>query len=400
MAGVLHPDVDPAGAIAVGREVGRRASASAVQHDRDGSFVHEGYEAIRETRYGSLGVPSELGGGGHGLMGICRAQAAIGRYCASTSLAIAMHQHAVLSMAWRWHQGDEEVERILCRVVDEGMILSVSGALNPAAISVEAVPCDGGYVVSGQRRLCSGAPGADGLMTPANLVTGSEKRLISIVVPFGAGGVEVIDDWDSMGMRGSGSNGVRLSDVFVPSENALYVDGPPDLRRNLQRQPGPVGPGEQHAGPPGIMMPGLHISLAVIAACYLGAATGAKDAAIAEVAGKPRADNFTTKRLVGLLVHEVRSGWWALEGMIRQTTDESLGTREQMVTTMLGKRQIVLSSIHAAELTMEILGSKSYMRNEIFERTLRDVRAGLTHPLPPDQTLLEVGRSALMEAGS
>jgi alkylation response protein AidB-like acyl-CoA dehydrogenase len=86
--------------------------------------------------------------------------------------------------------------------------------------------------------------------------------------------------------------------------------------------------------------------------------------------------------------------------MIRQTTDESLGTREQMVTTMLGKRQIVLSSIHAAELTMEILGSKSYMRNEIFERTLRDVRAGLTHPLPPDQTLLEVGRSALMEGGS
>ena len=44
---------------------------------------------------------------------------------------------------------------------------------------------------------------------------------------------------------------------------------------------------------------------------------------------------------------------------------------------------------------MELLGSRSYMRALPFEQALRDVRAGITHPLSPEKTLLEVGRSAL-----
>jgi hypothetical protein len=35
------------------------------------------------------------------------------------------------------------------------------------------------------------------------------------------------------------------------------------------------------------------------------------------------------------------------------------------------------------------------MRSLPFEQALRDVRAGITHPLSPEKTLEEVGRSAL-----
>jgi hypothetical protein len=35
------------------------------------------------------------------------------------------------------------------------------------------------------------------------------------------------------------------------------------------------------------------------------------------------------------------------------------------------------------------------MRSLPFEQALRDVRAGITHPLAPEKTLLEIGRSAL-----
>lgn len=397
MPSVLHPeDTDPSEAIELGRQVGRLAAPHAAEHDVEATFVAEGYEAVRELGYGCLAVPKALGGRGHGLMGVCRAQAAIGRHCASTSLAIAMHQHAVLTMAWRWHQGDIEVERILRQVVDDGLILSASGTLNPAMISVDAMPCEDGYIVTGQRRLCSGSPGSDALVTAANLVVGSQRRPITVAVPLDGDGVEIVDDWDSMGMRGSGSNSVSFEEAFVPEDKALYVEREQSLPhlRALRRDDGPF------VGPPGVFMPGLHISLAVIAATYLGAATGARDAAIRDVARTPRAQSAPTMGLTGSMIHEVRAGWWAMEGMIRQTTDESLGTREQMHTTMLAKRQIVLSSIRAAELAMEMLGSKSYMRNKVFERTLRDVRAGVTHPLPPDQTLLEVGRSALAAAAA
>jgi acyl-CoA dehydrogenase len=321
-----------------------------------------------------------------------------------------MHQHAVMTMAWRRLKGDSEAERILRLVVDEGLILSASGTLNPAMISVEARPCEGGFAVSGRRRLCSGSPGADVLVTAARLVIPSGARVITVLAPLRTDGVEIVDDWHAMGMRGSGSNSVQFDNAFVPEEYALYVDRPAPFLQTGARRSGtadgvgapPAGtPGvaeSRDQGPPGIRMPGLHISLPIIAATYLGAATGVRDRALATVARTPRAQNPATRHLAGLLTHEIRMGWWALLGMTTQTTDDSLGARTQMVTTMLGKRQVVLSSIAAAELATEMLGSQAYMIDAPFERVLRDVRAGLTHPLPPQNTLMEVGRVALAQA--
>ena len=85
--------------IAMARRIGAAAAPHAVRHDREASFVEEGYEAIKASGYGMIAVPKELGGGGHDLGTVCRAQAILARYCANTSLAIAMHQHNVLALA-------------------------------------------------------------------------------------------------------------------------------------------------------------------------------------------------------------------------------------------------------------------------------------------------------------
>ena len=37
-------------------------------------------------------------------------------------------------------------------------------------------------------------------------------------VPLNAPGVTVRDDWDTLGMRGTGSHSIELKDVFVPDE--------------------------------------------------------------------------------------------------------------------------------------------------------------------------------------
>lgn len=138
----------------------------------------------------------------------------------------------------------------------------------------------------------------------------------------------------------------------------------------------------------------MQIALAVIAAVYLGAAGGMRDRAMRLAAGRG-ADDPTQQRLAGLLTHEFRSAWWALDALIAETTDDSIGTEGHFVTTMLAKRQVILSSIRIVELAMELLGSRTYMRALPFEQALRDVRAGITHPLAPEKTLLEVGKSAL-----
>jgi acyl-CoA dehydrogenase len=398
MAGVLHPPIDPRDAVEVGEEVGRLAAAYAAGHDQDGTFVDEGYAAVRKLSYGGLAAPKDLGGGGHGLEAMCRAQAAIANGCPSTSLAIAMHTHAVMTMAWRRAQGDADVDGVLHRVASDGLILAASGTLQAARISVDARPVEGGFLVRGRRRLVSGAPGADYLVTAARLQTTTGDRPITVLAPLRGDGVTIVDDWDALGMRGSGTNSVAFQDAFVPTENALYVDRG-NYRPMRAQAAAQSGPDEGYADR-GLTMPGLHISLPIIGSAYLGAADAACRSAIREVAGSSRTDHPGAGRLTGLMVHELRMGWWALEGMVRDTTDDTLGSSAQMITTLLGKRQIVVSAIRAVETAIELLGSATYMRGNVYERTLRDVRAGITHPLPPEGTLVQVGWATLDAAAN
>jgi alkylation response protein AidB-like acyl-CoA dehydrogenase len=400
----------PAGVIAMVREIGSAAAPHAVRHDREASFVAEGYEAIRAHGYGVIAVPRELGGGGHGLATVCRAQSVLARYCANTSLAIAMHQHNVLALAWRWRLGDGAVEQTLRRIAHEGIILCSSGSADPANPGVTGTPVDGGLLVTGAKRFCSGVPGADLVLTMARVDDGTGPRTTTVLVPTSDPGTEIVPEWDAMGMRGSGSNPVSFSEVFVPEANIIDfepVRGRAGFARAGARRQGraavAAAPGRadgQASGPPaargtdGHRLPGLQIALAVIASVYLGAAGGMRDRALRMTAARGTGDPVQ-QRLAGLLTSEFRSAGWALDRLIADTTDESLGTEHHFITTMLAKRQVILSSIRVCELAMELLGSRSYMRALPFEQALRDVRAGITHPLAPEKTLEEVGKSAL-----
>ena len=392
--------------ISLVRQIGSAAAPHAARHDREASFVEEGYEAIRALGYGVVAVPSELGGAGHDLATVCRAQAILARYCTNTSLAIAMHQHNVLMLAWRWRLGDRGVEQTLRRIAAGELILSSSGSADPANPGVTATPVEGGLRVTGGKRFCSGVPGADVVLTMARVDDGEQSRTATVMVPTSDPGTEIVDDWDAMGMRGSGSNPVTFSDVFVPDANILHLeplwmlagrDGPGGLGGGPAGAPGDGQAGAEGDGPPpidGHRLPALQIALAVIASVYLGAAGGVRDRALRITAARDTADEAQV-RIAGLLTHEFRSAWWALDALIAGTTDDAVGSENHFITTMLAKRQVILSSIRIVELAMELLGSRSYMRALPLEQALRDVRAGITHPLSPEKTLFEVGRSAL-----
>jgi acyl-CoA dehydrogenase len=404
---------NPGGVYALAREVGAAAAPHAARHDREASFVTEGYEAIRSTGFGMIAVPRELGGGGHDLETVCQALTVLARHCANTALAIAMHQHTVLTLAWRWRLGDDVVEHTLRRIVSEGLILAASGSADPANPGATAEPVPGGLLVTGRKRFCSGVPGADLVATMARVHDGEDRWTTTVLIPMNDPGAEVVPDWDAMGMRGSGSNPVSFTKVFVPDLNVLELEPvwalpgrAPDGASADDSAPGDAPPPEQppaslpadavpdETGLPGHRLPGLQIALPVIASVYLGAAGAMRDRALRLAAARGPAD-AAQQRLAGLITQEFRSARWAMDALLADTTDDSLGTERQFVTTMLAKRQIILQSIRVVELAMELTGSRSYMRSQPFEQALRDVRAGITHPLTPELTLLEVGKSAL-----
>ncbi|WP_433622120.1 acyl-CoA dehydrogenase family protein [Nocardia sp. CA-120079] len=85
---------------------------------------------------------------------------------------------------------------------------------------------EGGYRVSGTWRFSSGIPISTHFLGNSLLQRdGTEPKNVAFVVPREQ--VTVLDDWGNgaaLGMQGSGSNAVRIDDVFVPADHIIHDD--------------------------------------------------------------------------------------------------------------------------------------------------------------------------------
>jgi len=95
-----------------------------------------------------------------------------------------------------------------------------------AASNTKAEAVDGGYRVNGTWYYCSGVPYASHFMgnipLPKN-TQGAVSPMLTVVIPDGS--FTRLDNWgDLMGMKGSGSHGVTVKDVFVPEHMTFSFD--------------------------------------------------------------------------------------------------------------------------------------------------------------------------------
>lgn len=83
---------------------------------------------------------------------------------------------------------------------------------------------EGGYrLVDGQGRFCSGIDYASWVIVGCTVVSGDatpERRFF--VVP--RSDIEVIDDWFTAGMRGTGSRSIKIADAFIPEHRSVSVE--------------------------------------------------------------------------------------------------------------------------------------------------------------------------------
>lgn len=111
--------------------------------------------------------------------------------------------------------------------------LAFAGGLFPIQ---PAQPVDGGWNVSGTWKFASGCKGADLLgvgIGVASATPGAKPR--TAVLPPGQ--VEIIDNWDVMGLCGTGSHDLRVRGQFVPDEWTFVRGGEATIDEPLYRYP-------------------------------------------------------------------------------------------------------------------------------------------------------------------
>ncbi len=98
-------------------------------------------------------------------------------------------------------------------------------AMNLGRMAGKAVRVDGGYRISGRWPFASGSPFAtwlgglsavyDSDGSPVVNATGQPQILLAI---WPADQARIIDTWDGLGLRGTGSGDFEISDIFVPDD--------------------------------------------------------------------------------------------------------------------------------------------------------------------------------------
>jgi acyl-CoA dehydrogenase len=354
-------------------EIAEEIAARAGVHDAADSFVAENYALLKQRGFFKAHVPAELGGYGTDYAAICAVVRRLAAACGSTGLAYSMHTHLVALAAWRWRHENAPTDGLLKRVAAEDLVLISSGGSDWLKSMGTATRVEGGFRINARKIFSSGCPAGDMLMTSAvydDPQAGS--TVLHFGVPFKAEGVKILDTWRVMGMRGTGSNDVELTNVFVPD---AAISG-----RRAQ--------GKWHPLFHGISM----IALPIIYSAYVGVAESARAQALRIAKKKPADEGLT--QLVGEMENTFTLAEIALADAIRIAQTQKPGP----VTTshaLLRRTLIGQSAIRTVELAMEVAGGGSFYRDMGLERAFRDVQAARFHPLQAKPQMRYSGRVAL-----
>jgi alkylation response protein AidB-like acyl-CoA dehydrogenase len=88
------------------------------------------------------------------------------------------------------------------------------------------VPVDGGYLISGVKGFATGCLHATWIEVPVQILDADGQVVNAMWTFFPMSEVEIEDTWHTMGMRGTGSNTVKFSNVFVPEYRTIPMFGP------------------------------------------------------------------------------------------------------------------------------------------------------------------------------
>jgi acyl-CoA dehydrogenase len=191
------------------------AAAHAAAVDAGARFPSEAFVQIRLQKLLGIQVPAALGGEGASLDDLADVCYILGQACGSAGLIFAMHQIKIACIV-RHAKEAKALDAILRRVASEQLLLASSTTEGQAGGNIrssEAAIEREGDMVSLERKatVISYAMEADGIVTTARRAAdaaGSDQVLLVLLKADYT--LERLQSWDTLGMRGTHSEGFTL----------------------------------------------------------------------------------------------------------------------------------------------------------------------------------------------
>ncbi|UUY08389.1 acyl-CoA dehydrogenase family protein [Pseudomonas sp. J452] len=177
-------------------------------------------DALQQSGMYSVNVPDEFGGTSPSPRAQCEAIEELSRADGSVGWCF------MVSTGFNWQVGHDFGSQAMDEAFAD-ISKHVAGSFMP---SVMAKPVDGGYIINGQSKYNSNVYGSGFKFVnamiqdpskPANIKAGEMPEIRAMLVPDAD--CEIVDIWNVLGLRGSGSNDVRIVNKFVPAHRTINV---------------------------------------------------------------------------------------------------------------------------------------------------------------------------------
>ncbi|WP_313278563.1 acyl-CoA dehydrogenase family protein [Timonella senegalensis] len=350
-----------------------RIRERAAGYDRDNTFFTEDFEELKEAGYFTAMVPKEFGGPGLSLEDITREQMALAGAAPATALAVNMHQVWMGVANTVYRTGDTSMNFMFeAAMAGHVFAFGVSEAGNDLVLfgsnSRAQAQEDGGYTFYGTKIFTSLSPGWTMLGT-FGAEEGPDGEQVNVwgFVDRGSG-VQIKDDWDTVGMRASQSCTTVLDGAYSPAERIV---------RRI-----PSGP----SGDPFIF--GIFANFEILlASVYTGIGARALEVAVETVSkrtSKATGTTYSQDPAIRWRIADAAMEMDVLYPLIAQAArDVDAGVdRGALWFPQLSnvKSQATETALRVVEKAVRVSGGSSYFNRSELSRLYRDVLAGLFHP--------------------
>jgi alkylation response protein AidB-like acyl-CoA dehydrogenase len=357
----------------------------AAAHDRDASFPFENFADLSREGLLALTVPAALGGLGASARDTARVLGIIGKADPSTALVLSMHyiQHLVMARSTRW---PGRLSRKLAKETVEGVALinalrvepdlgSPSRGGLPATIARRT---ETGWRLSGKKIYSTGAPILKWYAVWAK-TDEPETRVGLFLVPAGLPGTQIVETWDHLGLRASGSHTVLFDDVVFPLDSEIDVRRPDDWKV------------------PDFTQATVHAIF--VAAIYDGIARAARDWLVTFLKERVPANlgaSLATLPRVQEIVGGIEARLAVNARLIESfAADFDHGFQLDAIESNIVKLTVTNNAVKAVEDALSLTSNHGLSRTNPLERHYRDVLCGRVHTPQDDATRISAGRLAL-----
>lgn len=379
-------------------DLSARFAATAADYDVTGRFPHDNFALLHQYGLIAQTVPSSYGGAGAGLAEARRIVAGVAAGDAATALVLTMTylQHRTIGRAdSRWPESVRQ--QVFRSAVEEG------GLVNSLRVEPElGSPARGGlpatvatrvgdrWRLRGHKLYTTGIPALRWLAVWARTHE-PEPRVGVFLVPKpqdDTPGIRVVESWNHMGLRASGSHETVFEDVWIPIENAVDIRPPAawapvgasqaDVDANTDQQAWMV-----------VLIGSLYD--AVARAGFEWIRTFLRERAPGSL-GKPLATLSRVHESIG----EIAALLYANQVLLNDAAARTdAGTPPSATDSGLVKFTVTSNAIRAVELALQLSGNHGLSRGNPLERHYRDVLCSRIHTPQNDSILTAAGRAAL-----